>query len=55
MNQQQKTSILNKVKEAKDVTVLFTSDYDKTSVTKCVKELTKLLKKNPEATIIIAR
>ena len=55
MNQQQKTSILNKVKEAKDLTVFFTSDYDKTSVTKCLNELSKMLKKNPDTTIIIVR
>jgi xanthine dehydrogenase iron-sulfur cluster and FAD-binding subunit A len=55
MNQQQKTTIINKLKAAKDAEVLFTSDYDKTSVKRCLTELTKMLRENPEATIIILR
>jgi replicative DNA helicase len=55
MNQQQKNNLISKLKSAKETEVLFTSDYDNQSVTRCLTELKKMLTKNPEATIIILR
>jgi xanthine dehydrogenase iron-sulfur cluster and FAD-binding subunit A len=52
-NTQTKNNLIAKLKSAKEVETFITNSANPTSVKQCLQDLTTLLKKNPDAVIIV--